>query len=286
MPSFGSRFWTIIFLTIVVAVVVLLSSGLSEIQFRPGRPFFLEGGTESPKVEELSFRTWSLVGLWKIFGIVLLWVLFPLSLVYFIVSPEVRKTVIRRALTLGVGAYALFILLRQCGRITQGEVFDFRSLGGSNLGGQGSLGGVFSPSSESWMLWLVNLLFLGMLTVGIGYLLRKWGPRPTPLEQLGQEAGHALEQVNAGADLENVVLRCYAEMVAVVSRARGIQRDAAMTPREFEVELGHTGLPADQVRRLTRLFERVRYGDFEPDERERREALACLRAIVQASEKT
>ncbi|HWQ12371.1 MAG TPA: DUF4129 domain-containing protein, partial [Roseiflexaceae bacterium] len=108
-------------------------------------------------------------------------------------------------------------------------------------------------------------------------------PRPqSALAQLAREAGAALAGLEAGADLRNTVLRCYAEMSRVLEARRGIQRDKTTTPREFEARLAAAGLRDEHIRRLTRLFERVRYGPRAPGPREEREALACLRAIVEA----
>jgi hypothetical protein len=60
---------------------------------------------------------------------------------------------------------------------------------------------------------------------------------------------------------------------------RGIERMASMTAREFEELLARGGIPIESVHRLTLLFEKVRYGDFEPSSTDEAEALACLDAI-------
>ena len=54
-----------------------------------------------------------------------------------------------------------------------------------------------------------------------------------------------------------------------------------MTPREFEQYLANSGLADAHIRRLTRLFESVRYGAGPPSNAEEREAMACLNAIAQ-----
>jgi hypothetical protein len=61
-----------------------------------------------------------------------------------------------------------------------------------------------------------------------------------------------------------------------------LQRQEAMTPREFELLLAGAGLRDDHIGQLTRLFERVRYGGAAASERDEQEARACLSAIVQA----
>lgn len=54
-----------------------------------------------------------------------------------------------------------------------------------------------------------------------------------------------------------------------------------MTPGEFALRLEQSGLPGDAVRRLTRLFERVRYGNQKAGLKDTNEAVACLTAILQ-----
>jgi hypothetical protein len=54
-----------------------------------------------------------------------------------------------------------------------------------------------------------------------------------------------------------------------------------MTPAEFASRLQEAGLPGDAVRRLTRLFEGVRYGQRKVGPKDVNEAVACLTAILQ-----
>ena len=102
------------------------------------------------------------------------------------------------------------------------------------------------------------------------------------MEQLAKEAKGALDALKGGAELRDTVMRCYFEMSRVVSEERGIRRERAMTPREFEERLGELGLPERHVVQLTRLFEGVRYGSKETGEREADQAVASLSAIVDA----
>ena len=81
-------------------------------------------------------------------------------------------------------------------------------------------------------------------------------------------------------------MRCYYDMVRVLNEERGITRPRAMTPREFEERLRELGIPDEPVRRLTRLFEEVRYGAKTPGESEEEQAIFCLNAIVWASKGT
>ena len=66
----------------------------------------------------------------------------------------------------------------------------------------------------------------------------------------------------------------------VVSSKRHLQREIAMTPREFASRLEQAGLPGEAVAQLTRLFEGVRYGDRKSAPRDVNEAVRCLQTIL------
>ena len=163
-------------------------------------------------------------------------------------------------------------------------------------GGAGNLGlGVpypppeppqFDPNPPSWLV-IGGSLLVAALVIGIAASIgmavwrsrRRTGSR---IQLLADEAQAALESLQAGNDLKNTIIRCYADMSRVVKEQRGIQRAVDMTPIEFESQLVKLGLPADPVHDLTRVFQDVRYGNHEPGEREERQAILSLTAIVDA----
>ena len=118
------------------------------------------------------------------------------------------------------------------------------------------------------------------------YLWRRLRNLSCPLELVAQEAQKTIDEIRSGADLKEGVIRCYYEMARVLSEERGIKRRQAMTTREFEKQLEEAGLTSGHVSRLTRLFEQVRYGSKHLGDREEREALDCLTAIVEASKES
>ena len=71
-------------------------------------------------------------------------------------------------------------------------------------------------------------------------------------------------------------------MSEVLQREKHVRRHQGMTVREFAVQLAAAGLADQHIDRLTRLFELVRYSPNTPGERDEREAIDCLHAIVQA----
>ena len=58
-----------------------------------------------------------------------------------------------------------------------------------------------------------------------------------------------------------------------------------MTPREFAARLEQFGVVGPQAHRLTRLFEKVRYGRHQATDQDKADAIACLEMIVQAARK-
>jgi len=134
-----------------------------------------------------------------------------------------------------------------------------------------------SPAPPPWLtIALCGLLGI-VLGIAIARVWRKERPAPAPLAVLAQDA---IASIEAGADLKNVVLRCYADMSELLAEQQGAHRLQTMTAREFEHALAVTGLDDAHIHRLTRLFEAVRYGAAAPGAPEEREAIACLSAIV------
>ena len=64
------------------------------------------------------------------------------------------------------------------------------------------------------------------------------------------EIKSSLNDLRAGADVRDTVLRCYAEMMRVLHEARGVQRGTGMTAREFELQLKSAGLGDEHIQLL------------------------------------
>lgn len=133
---------------------------------------------------------------------------------------------------------------------------------------------------------LLTIAFVGgvALLAGLAWRRRPARPaRPEPYAELTRRARAALDELRGGTiALDDIILRCYREMAQIVARQRGVQRRTTTTPREFAQELTHIGLPPGPIDRLTQLFEKVRYGDFVPTERDRLAAVDSLQAIIDA----
>ena len=142
----------------------------------------------------------------------------------------------------------------------------------------------FSMTSPPWFIWMASFVLAVLFAAvifWIGWTLVNRS-RKYDMQEFAQEAQAAIDALQAGADLRNTVVRCYYEMSEVLKMKQGLQRESAMTPREFEQRLTARGLPGEPVQQLTRLFEAVRYGTDVPGVREEHQAMASLTAIVEA----
>jgi len=147
-------------------------------------------------------------------------------------------------------------------------------------------GGLIQAAGVQVPAWLSFAFSFGLFLLLVLILWNIWyrrRPITNPLDMVAQEAQLALDELEAGGNFRNVILRCYYDMVRALSFQRSIRRRDAMTAREFEQRLVELGLPGEPVGRLTRLFELVRYGAKEPGEQAERQAVDCLDAIVKAS---
>jgi hypothetical protein len=139
------------------------------------------------------------------------------------------------------------------------------------------------PTPPQWVSLLVSFIAVSVIILFVAAILWWFWPRrmkPSPLLELSHEVEQALEALEQGEELRNVVVRCYVEMGHVVNRMRGIKRARTMTPREFEQQLAQFDLPPEPIAELTRLFERVRYGTDDVDAAAEHQARECLSAIM------
>jgi hypothetical protein len=133
--------------------------------------------------------------------------------------------------------------------------------------------------------WLVTGITLLFTTLGLGLGWWLWSRRPrrqvSPREQIALQARTAAQAISSGRDFKDTVMTCYRQMTQILAEQQNLHRATGMTPREFEQYLANSGLAGAHIRRLTRLFESVRYGAGPASNAEEREAMACLNAIAQ-----
>jgi hypothetical protein len=291
-----NRRWVVLLAGLAIVATVLLAAGLSDLELAPGQtPARLQMPTETEAGEgrTLSQELLDLLGV--VLAIVTI-VLVALLAVYLLLSADAKK----RAL-LALGLLAWLVILYLVSRANPPPPEQAQEAVGSVTPTPLAAATPFPAGTAlstleldvhppTWLVWL-GAVALAMLAAGAiaGIAWVVWSQsrqRLAPLEQLAQEAERALSALEAGADLDDTIMRCYLEMGQILKRQRGIVRQEAMTPREFEQGLRGSGLPQEAVAQLTRLFENVRYGTGLPGDREERQALTCLEAIAEACRST
>ena len=274
-------------LLLAVLALVLLAAGLRDVNFAEPRQFSrAESESISFSVAALveglaSIPRWKQVVFWV--GVYLL-----VLIVTSILSPELRKKLLRAIFRLAV--LCLLILYVVQNR----ERFGLANLAPLDLGGSqitpptlNLAPPVFSPPDIPPALTYLISVAVILLTMGLlwffgrGFSARRTRPgKDLSLEDIAAAARSSLRDLSTGLDWQDSILRCYENMTEVVSRRRGFNRDPHLTPSEFAAHLEQSGLPSDAVRRLTRLFESVRYGARTSSPRENAEAADCLRAVL------
>jgi hypothetical protein len=274
--------------------MLLLAAGVSELELLPGQsaPGTVEGegevlGTLPPQLDE-AFRT-----AFRIFAVIIV-VGLPLMIIYSLVTPEARKNLLRALVPLLIFGLFLYLALRASSNLEEQsqpastvtaeapQATPVLEEGGVAVSGEA---GDLDEAPPGWLLWgtIVSLsLIVALVMVGVGRFLFSHRTRqPPPLAELATQAEEAVAAIRAGADLQDTVVLCYYRMSQTLHEQRGIWRETAMTPREFETYLTRSGLPGEPVQRLTRLFEKVRYGAKAIGAEDERQALSSLGAIVE-----
>jgi hypothetical protein len=132
------------------------------------------------------------------------------------------------------------------------------------------------------LLWLVGI---GLLVASI--LMAIWiltsSRQAKPIDLVGLEAEKAWQALKIGLDLKDVIIKCYRQMSMALEQEKGIERKDFMTTGEFEILLEDEGIPHDPIHQLTRLFDAVRYGNWQPNPLDEQNAIQCLEAIMMYS---
>jgi hypothetical protein len=128
------------------------------------------------------------------------------------------------------------------------------------------------------LLWLVGI---GLLVISV--LVGVWifaSSQAKPIDLVGSEAEKAWQALKTGSDLKDVIMRCYLQMSLALNKTQGIERKDFMTTGEFENLLKAAGIPHEPIHQLTRLFDAVRYGNWQPNTADEQEAIQCLESIM------
>lgn len=100
-------------------------------------------------------------------------------------------------------------------------------------------------------------------------------------EAIVRQVQETLESLQQGKDRRKTIIQCYLKMVETIQQEQNIKRSVSMTSSEFEEKLLAYDLPKEPIKRLTRIFEQVRYGSLQSTSSQLREAETSLEAIIQ-----
>lgn len=133
------------------------------------------------------------------------------------------------------------------------------------------------------------LVALGAAVAVFGTSIRETAPEEAEatdedgeatVEAIGRFAGRAADRLETESredddELENEVYRAWKEMTELLE----VPDPETTTPGEFSVAAVEAGMRSDDVEELTRLFEEVRYGGYEPTGARERRAIDVFRRI-------
>ncbi|HSL27742.1 MAG TPA: DUF4129 domain-containing protein [Anaerolineales bacterium] len=279
----GNKHVVLFLALLALGALTVLATSLEEVPFRDAQRFALEEAEESEPAPALA-QDWQQAPVDDNF-LVLLLVLLVAGLIVIVLSPDMRKQMLKILPRVAFAVATVLFLIHNYGdRLFAPEPEPVG--GGSPAAGANISTPVFEPpevaSSFSYLV-IFGVALFWLVLIWMGY--RAWKKYSlqksyAPLEEFARIARSSLEELSAGQNSSDVIINCYLRMSDVVSDRRRLERAPAMTPHEFAVRLEQAGLPGDAVKRLTRLFEAVRYGDRKSGPKDINEAVSCLNTIL------
>ena len=269
---------TFLLLGVVTLITMMIAANLPQLEFQPGMPLpILEHGqvVAAPAGEDQQFVSISA----PTFIVVLLALILTVATLYSIVQLfrgadwKLVSAVLRPILIVSgaIGCLVFLIILfpRSDSYIPEG--FPVPTPGPV----------VTSPleSAPPSLLWLVGLVLFVISVLVLVWIFTSSHPA-SPIDLVGLEAEKARQALKTGASLKDVIIKCYIQMSLAVKQEQGIERKDFMTTGEFENLLETAGVPHEPIHQLTRLFEAVRYGNWQPNPVDEQKAMQCLEAIM------
>lgn len=267
-----------LFLLLALISIVILSIGLSDVQFQPGLPIPGAATTQNASPEDPSTEAKPQAVTFGAFlqgtlavGFVLLLLAFAINLV--------RKVDGTHLLRLAAALIGVLIVLILLPRIEPGAPVSSPEDIFAETPSQFTFTTAPVGNPPEGLYWFV-IGFVGLCVIFIGvWLVREYSRRPKSADSLERAADAAIQAIHEGQNLHSVIIRCYLSMIKVLKDEKGIEREQSVTPREFEQWLSNHGIQEASVRQLTRLFEKARYSPYAPEQRDESAALECLSAI-------
>ena len=270
---------TIVVLALVILLTMLVAANLQKLEFQPGMPLpRLEQGqlvavpiAEAPSVSISAPRFILILIALVLTGATL----YTAYQIFRGADWQLILYVLRYTLIIGVaiGCLVFMIMLFPGSNIDTPTEITIPTMSSQPV--------VTSPlgSAPPSLLWLVGI---GLLIITV--LVAMWMLTPVrqagPLDLLGLEAERARQALSSGVELKDVIINCYRQMSLTMKQEQGIEREVFMTTGEFETVMESVGIPREPIHLLTRLFEAVRYGHWQPDAVHEQQAIQCLEAII------
>ena len=281
---FGDKTWVILLAIGAFIGLVVLASGLGEMEFQP---MFSTGMTRNANPFDFSSLETGVGEQWVRYlvpGLLLVMYLLMLG------RPQPQKTSsLMGALLRAIGFILFFVLVfgqmaKQSGLLSEETLSALPAPGAGDV----QLQEFSAPEvTTGWAFWITSLLIIVVGVVAVFFINRafdRWYKPKQEVDSIAEIARTALNDLSGAKPSKNVIIRCYMDMNNVVSEKRGLVRDAGMTPAEFAIRLEGMGLPLDAVHGLTEVFERVRYGGQDASVEQIKEAKQCLTSILKACE--
>lgn len=278
-------------LTLVVSVLALgaltvLAIGLNDVPFRAARSFSQEVAVNPTSALPVAIDSEVESSAWMQVSVFVL-ILCMVVLVGALLSPELRKRLFLIMLRVGVMYWAIYILFTRYRELIAQMGLDLlgaERVPGATSGGE-PLPQFTPPQSISLTSYLISFGIAILLVIVARKVHAAWkemnaSEAEPSIKKIAGIARSSLREISSGRDSTDVIINCYLRMSAVVADKRNLNRSVAMTPNEFAGRLEQAGFPGDAVRRLTRLFEKVRYGGHRTDSSAVNEAVACLTTIL------
>lgn len=273
----------LIFFGVAIVVILVLAAGIADILRSPDI-FTGEELAANPLLQWLGMRLGRNIGqlFYIFFG------LYLLALISMFLTPEGRKRFLILFALVAIVSIGIYLIPPQqlvvvtptevAATVTPGEILPTLSPAIE----QPEIA-VEPPKVADWFVTVMGvglaLLLAGLIAVLVLLFSRPRQKISLP-EVILEEAQIALEALDEGDDFQSVLIRCYARLSQVLLAERGVERGTGVTPHEFQETLLRSGFPAEAVKVLTSLFERVRYGIFQPTEEDVQMAKTSLEVLV------
>jgi len=253
----------LIYFSIAFIGIILLAASIGKLEFKPGLPFpgtdstnpsLSNSAVDSSRITDQSGMNLIILKIGIGIGFLLLSVMIIYSLV--------RKTNKRKFGLLILGLIGLVIIFK----LLQLFRLDIPIIDGNKqeVGVQlptldYEIVPIEQPPSE--LFWIVGIsLVIGLISVW-AFLFLRTDPKPMNNDALVEEVNSALQAIQDGKDLRNIIINCYFQLNQIIKEEYEIEREKSITAREFENYLQDKGIPIKPIHQMTSIFEKVRYSN-------------------------